>query len=118
MPSKYDIQFFKTPNGRAPVLECLNLLLNSKNPSDRALAEDILTFLTLLSDRGTTLGMPYSKHLRGSLWELRPKNNRIIYCCIQGNKIYLLHNFKKQSQKTPLKEIKLAMSRYKELTSH
>lgn len=117
MPSKYDIYFFKTSSGREPVREYLNHLLNSKNTADKMLADEILTYLTLLKDKGTSLGMPYSKHLRDALWELRPKNNRIIYCCIQGNSIYLLHHFKKQTQKTPLKEIKLALRRYKELTS-
>lgn len=117
MPSKFDIHFFKTSSGREPVREYLTHLLNSKNPNDKELANEILTYLTLLKDRGTRLGMPYSKHLRDSLWELRPKNNRIIYCCIQGNNIYLLHYFKKQTQKTPLKDIKLALQRFKELTS-
>ena len=117
MPSKFDIHFFKTANGREPVQEFLKHLIHSKNSTDKALADEILTYLMLLSEKGTTLGMPYSKHLRDSLWELRLKNNRIIYCCIQGNNIYLLHHFQKQSQKTPLKELKLAIRRYKELIS-
>ena len=117
MPSKYDIHFFKPSNGREPVQDYITQLMKSKNPNDRALADEILTYLTLLADKGTTLGMPYSKHLRDALWELRPKNNRIIYCCIKGNSIFLLHYFKKQSQKTPLKELKIALKRYKELTS-
>ena len=117
MPSKFDIHFFKTSNGREPVQEYITQLMNSKNPTEKALANEILTYLTLLTDKGTSLGMPYAKHLRNALWELRPKNNRIIYCCINRNDIYLLHCFKKQSQKTPLKEIKLALQRYKELTS-
>ena len=82
MPSKFDIHFFKTANGREPVQEFLKHLIHSKNSTDKALADEILTYLMLLSEKGTTLGMPYSKHLRDSLWELRLKNNRIIYCCI------------------------------------
>ena len=73
MPSKFDIHFFKTANGREPVQEFLKHLIHSKNSTDKALADEILTYLMLLSEKGTTLGMPYSKHLRDSLWKLRLK---------------------------------------------
>lgn len=73
MPSKFDIHFFKTSNGREPVQEYITQLMNSKNPTEKALANEILTYLTLLTDKGTSLGMPYAKHLRNALWELRPK---------------------------------------------
>lgn len=41
------------------------------------------------------------------------KNRRILYCCILENQIYLLHIFKKTTQKTPKKDIQKALSRYK-----
>ena len=45
------------------------------------------------------------------------KSERIIYCVIHGNKVYLLHAFTKDSQKTRLKEIRTAVQRYKLLLS-
>lgn len=56
---------------------------------------------------------PLSKHLEGELYELRPNKVRIIYCFdkIQQKMIYLLHGFIKGTQKTPLKELKIARER-------
>lgn len=51
MPSKFDIHFFKTANGREPVQEFLKHLIHSKNSTDKALADEILTYLMLLSEK-------------------------------------------------------------------
>lgn len=115
MPKKFNIHFYKSDSGREPIKEYLEKLKLSKNPQDQKLLMEIITYITLLSERGSSLGIPYVKHLRDELWELRPKSDRIIYCTIENNNIYLLHNFKKTSQKTPLKEIKTALQRYKKL---
>lgn len=71
--------------------------------------------ISLLEKWGSQLGMPRSKRLAGNLYELRIRGNeeiRIFYT-FSGRKIYLLHAFKKKSQKTPGKEINLALSRIK-----
>lgn len=118
MPEVYQIYFFQTANGNRPVEDYLEKLRTSKNPKDRNLFTDILAFIGALAQRGNSLGMPYVRKLQGTdLWELRPKSERIIYCVIQGNKVYLLHAFTKDSQKTRLKEIRTALSRYKLLLS-
>ena len=117
LPKKFNIHFYKSDTGREPVKEYLEKLKQSKNFQDQKLLLEIITYITLLSERGSNLGIPYVKHLRDELWELRPKSDRILYCCINNNNIYLLHNFKKTSQKTPLKEIKTALQRYKKLVS-
>ena len=115
MPKKFNIHFYKSDAGREPVKEYLEKLKQSKNIQDQKLLLEIITYMALLSERGSNLGIPYVKHLRDELWELRPKNDRIIYCSVEDNNIYLLHNFKKTSQKTPIKEIKTALQRYKKL---
>ena len=118
MPEAYQIYFFETANGNRPVEDYLERLRISKNPKDRTLFADILAFINALAQRGNGLGMPYVRKLKGTdLWELRPKSERIIYCVIHGNKVYLLHAFMKDSQKTRLKEIKTAMQRYNQLLS-
>jgi len=58
------------------------------------------------------------KKLQRDLFELRVSGKvaiRIFYSVIK-REFYLLHAFKKKSEKTPAKEIKIAIDRAKELT--
>lgn len=113
MTPKFNIYFFRTSSGHEPVREYLVELKNSKNEQDQKLLETINTYLRMLSKEGSMLGVPYVKNLYKDIWELRPKKQRILYCCIQGNNIYLLHHFTKKTQKTPKKELDIAKRRYK-----
>ena len=47
----------------------------------------------------------YVKHLDGEIWELRPIRDRILFTGIVGGRYVLLHQFMKQTQKTPAREI-------------
>ena len=69
--------------------------------------------IDLLEKHGPYLGMPHAKKLTGKLYELRIRGKeevRIIYAFV-NNRIYLLHAFKKKTQKTPVREIKIALGR-------
>lgn len=75
----------------------------------------VLRCLDLLEKYEYKLGMPYSKSLKGGLFELRIVGNkhiRIIYCFHDG-KIYLLNAFMKKTNKIPKKEFDLAIKRFK-----
>lgn len=75
--------------------------------------------IDLLAKHGSFLGMPYSKQITSELYELRIRGQeevRIIYGFV-GRKIYLLHGFKKKTQKTPQKEINTAAKRFAILTA-
>jgi phage-related protein len=77
----------------------------------------VLRYLDLLEKYGYKLEMPYSKSLRGGLFELRIQGNkqiRIIYC-FNKNTIYLLNSFVKKTDKIPKKEINLAIKRFETL---
>ena len=63
---------------------------------------------------GTRVGKPVTKHLDGDIWELRPLSNRILYAYYKDNTFLLLHHFKKQSQKTPPREIEKAKKELKD----
>ncbi|MDP3941517.1 MAG: type II toxin-antitoxin system RelE/ParE family toxin, partial [bacterium] len=66
----------------------------------------------------SSLGMPHAKRLSSVLFELRIRGRqeiRILYC-LRKRSIYLLHGFKKQTQKTPQKEIETALKRFQTLT--
>ena len=74
--------------------------------------------IRLLETFGNKLGMPYSKQISRNLFELRVRGKqeiRIFYCFYQ-NQAIILHFFIKKSQKTPRKEIKIALSRKAVLT--
>ena len=63
---------------------------------------------------------PHVKHLEGPLWEMRLKGRggiaRAIYLTASGRRIVILRAFRKKSQKTPRREIALALKRAKEVT--
>lgn len=78
----------------------------------------IMHTIELLERFGSFLGMPHSKKLTSGIYELRIRGReeiRILYT-FRRRDIYLLHIFKKQSQKTPPKEINVASGRLKVLT--
>lgn len=87
---------------------------------DKQTSAKIVRLLGLLAKYGPNLGMPYSRYMKYGLYELRIKGKsevRIFYIFQVEKTIYLLHAFKKKSQKTPANEYKLALTRKKELTT-
>ena len=69
--------------------------------------------IDLLGKHGSFLGMPHAKKIDKKLYELRIRGKeeiRIIYGFVRKD-IYLLHAFKKKSNKIPRKEIKIALDR-------
>lgn len=58
------------------------------------------------------------KKIASKLYELRivSKEQIRIFYTIFRNEYYLLHAFKKKTQKTPKKEIEIALDRIKEIT--
>ncbi len=70
-------------------------------------------YMDLLKDYGFNLRMPYSKKITNNLYELRihgQQEVRIFYT-IKFNTAYLLHGFIKKTNKTPMREIKTALTR-------
>lgn len=72
--------------------------------------------IDLLQIHGNLLRMPHSKKLTRDIFELRIsgiENIRLLYAFGHDRTIYLLHGFKKKTQKTPPRDIKLAKRRLK-----
>lgn len=73
----------------------------------------------LLEEFGLFLQMPHSRPMGGGLFELRPKGRegiaRVFYCAVVGRKIVILHSFVKKTDKTPKRELELAMARLQEV---
>ena len=71
--------------------------------------------IDFLAEVGNQVREPLSKHLGSGLFELRVKASRIFYCFKPGGRIVLLHGFIKKSQKTPRREMQLALKRMEEV---
>jgi phage-related protein len=61
------------------------------------------------------LAAAVTRHIRGKLWELKASANRIFYVLVTGPEVVLLHAYKKQRQKAPVKEIETAERRMEEV---
>ncbi len=79
----------------------------------------MLHIFELIEMAGAKLGEPYTKSLNNGLFEVRAKAQegigRSIYCYQKGQKIIILHTFVKKSQKTPKKDLEIALKRKKEI---
>ncbi len=106
----YEIIFYKNKNGKSEVEDYLNELCEKSKTSktDRINQTKIFSYLSSLSEYGTSVGSPIVKHIEGNIWELRPLKNRIFFFYWKDNKFVLLHHFIKKSRKTPIKELQKA----------
>ncbi|KKS13929.1 MAG: Toxin-antitoxin system, toxin component, RelE family [Candidatus Daviesbacteria bacterium GW2011_GWB1_41_5] len=106
----WKVLFFQTARGDSPVEDFIK-------EQDEATYAKVLQSMRLLAKNGPFLKPPYIKKIQDKLYELRISGKvaiRIFYT-ITNNEYYLLHAFKKKSQKTPSKEIKVALDRMIEL---
>jgi len=86
--------------------------IENLNPKDHA---RLSRTRQLFQERGFIVGQKYIKKItKGSLWELRAGKIRL-FLCISGNTAVGVHIIQKKSQKLPLKDIKLAERRCKQL---
>jgi len=62
----------------------------------------------------------FGKHIERQLWELRMRGKdgiaRALYVTASGQRIVVVRVFTKKTQKTPPREIKLALKRAEEVT--
>jgi phage-related protein len=75
--------------------------------------------LVQLSERGNELRYPLSRPIKNGLFELRASGTdiaRTLFVFQQGKKIYILRCFIKKTEKTPPKEIVVALQRLEELS--
>ena len=107
--------FYRDRNGIAPVYEYLKELNSKSDKSSRIKAGKVSDYITRLSEEGTFAGLPYVKHIEGDIWELRPLRDRIFFVAWYNGSYVLLHQFRKETQKTPTREIEKARREYEDL---
>lgn len=87
-----------------------------------ALPADMRARLTrianLIEEMGLeNMGEPHVKHIEGRLWEMRLKGrsgiSRALYVAAVGRRVVIVRVFVKRTEKTPRREIELALTRAK-----
>lgn len=103
---KFNVLLYEKDNGDCPVQDFLDSL-------DDKMAAKVYGMIELLEEYGPALRMPYSEHLQDGIFELRAKIasniTRVLYFFYVGKKIILTNGFVKKTQKTPKKELLIAI---------
>ena len=90
-------------------MDYMKELEKRRSKDSRIKLNKINDYIQALSVYGTAeLSDNYVKHLDGEIWELRPIRDRILFAGVVGGRYVLLHQFMKQTQKTPAREIEKA----------
>lgn len=104
--------YYTTDSGKNPTLDFIRSL-NEKQQ------RKMMRILTTVETYGLVTAIPHIKKLIDSpLWEIRilgQDNIRVLYVTKEQDMIIILHGFIKKTQKTPLKEIRVALQRLKEM---
>ncbi len=110
-----EIDYFEDGRGGSPVAEYIEALLRAGEFSAVATFE---RRVILLSERGTALGMPYSRLIdrRLRMYELKFGDHRVAYVQ-QGARVVLLHAWRKRTQRLDQREATRARSRLQDLRS-
>jgi len=106
------IRFFANEKQRSPISSFISKL----SIKDQAIIVSVLD--DIQKNNFTAKGCKFRK-IEGKLWEIKISTfsggYRFFYVVIEEDIILILHAFKKKSQKAPLKELKLARKRLKEV---
>ncbi|MBI4035772.1 type II toxin-antitoxin system RelE/ParE family toxin [Candidatus Daviesbacteria bacterium] len=107
MDEGWQINYYISSSGDSPVKNFLD-----ERPVVKSKAFRIFQYI---KEYGLTVAIPHIKKLAGTpIWEIRILGGdsvRIFYITRQEKKILLLHAFVKKTDKTPPKEIAIALSR-------
>ena len=104
----YRIVFYENRRGEAPVLEYIEKLALKDDKNSRIKFDNVMDCIDQLRENGTRAPEKFIKHVRGEIWELRPLRDRILFAAWVGDSFVLLHQFLKDTQKTPVAEIEKA----------
>ena len=80
---------------------------------------NFLHITKMIEEFGPALGKPFVASLGGGLFEIRSKGKegigRSLYCMGNNRELVILHSYIKKSRKAPIRELKLARQRLKQV---
>jgi phage-related protein len=103
------------------IIETLNTTVDEEI---EALPVDMQARLVRIAKLITTHGLenvrePHIKHIEGSLWEMRMKGkdgiSRALYVTARKKRVVIVRVFIKKNEKTPRREIEIALTRAREV---
>ena len=93
--------------------------IQGRSIQDRAV---ILAIFKDIQDYGFDAKGCEFRQIEGKLWEIkiraRTGGYRFFYVTLAAGHIHVLHSYKKQGQKAPIKELEVARKRLREVLSH
>jgi phage-related protein len=103
-----DVRFYRAAGGAEPVREYLRgLPLDERRLVGAA--------IRALQSFGLSAPGLVTRQLDGKLWEIKTSDQRVFYCVSTGPVVWLLHAYRKATQKAPRREVELAKTRMKEV---
>lgn len=107
--SEWKIYFYvKSNNKKIPVKDFIS-------DQEKIKRIKIYKYISLLKEKGISIGRPYLDKLEGKIYELRPSQQiRILFSTAKNKKIILLTGFIKKTKKVPQKEINKAKRHFKD----
>ena len=104
------VVYYLDEYAESPPLEFLRRL--TRQDQQKAFA-----YISYLEERGEELRRPIADYLGDKLYELRPKQIRVLYSFIGKETAVILHVFRKKTDAVPIKEKRLAAKRLEDFSS-
>ncbi|MDO8461893.1 MAG: type II toxin-antitoxin system RelE/ParE family toxin [Deltaproteobacteria bacterium] len=104
------VSFYTTASGRSPVLDYIHDLQKQERAR-------LLEALHQIEQYGFDAMKTQFRQIEGKLWEIKVSAHRVFYVLVEREEMVLLHAYKKQGQRLPLKEREVAIKRMKEVLS-
>lgn len=104
----YEILLYTDSNGKSEIADYISELKIKNDKDSKIKFKKIVAYIRKLREYGLALDENFIKHLNGEIWELRPIKDRILFAYYTDNKFVLLSVFRKETKKTPRKEIEKA----------
>ena len=102
--SKKRILYYIDEKGKNPVWE----FITSLDTDER---NKCFEYIAYLEEMGEAVRRPIGDYLGSKLYELRPKQTRLIYFFMLKDSAVLVHAFRKKTNRVPNHEMKLALKR-------
>lgn len=100
--SRFEVLYYETETGSCPIsdfLDSLNVKMRAK----------VFMTISFIEEFGNQLSLPYSRHIRKGIFELRVKSGsdtcRLMYFFTVQRQVILTNGFIKKTLKTPPGEI-------------
>lgn len=105
------VEFYESALGKSPIESFIDALPESDQDALWSTFEDIQQY-------GLRAAGCVFRHIKGKLWEIKTRTGggswRFFYVVPVAETMIVLHAYKKQGQKAPKRELKIAFKRLKE----